>query len=97
MLEGGIFLPEVTVHPINNPCIPSVSREIQENTIPSHKMNTWGEEGPKNENRGDMGNMDGDDRGCRKEEIEGKGREGKSAYISMVYFDQCSSGEGKKG
>ena len=41
--------------------------------------------------------MDGDDRGCRKEEIEGKGREGKSVYISMVYFDQCSSGREKDG
>ena len=32
--------------------------------------------------QGDMGNVDGDDRGCRKEEIEGKGREGEKC----LYF-----------
>ena len=78
-------------------CIQSVSRKKKTGKwkIPSITQDEHlGEEGSKNKNRGGMGNVDGDDRGRRKEEIEGKGREGN---ISMVYFDQCSSGEGKKG
>ena len=53
LLEGGIFLWELMVHPINNPCVYKVSREKQENgkRHSSHQMNTWEVEGPKNKNR----------------------------------------------
>ena len=57
-------------------CIQSVSRKKTGKwKIPSITQDEHlGEEGPKNKNRGGMGNVDGDDRGCRKEEIKGKGR-----------------------
>ena len=80
----GAYFWELTVHPINNPCVYKAchvkNRKMPSITQDEHLGGGRAEE----QKQGGMGNVDGDDIGCRKEEIK---REGEGGQKCLHLYD----------